>query len=125
MANVSLPLRPSSHPRAGSLQSLGREAVGLHELRSHLRRGEQGCWVANMKRIAAIGLAGLIAVPAAAAQPPAPTMVRFHAGDPPGLSVATLMQTSAACTGQPVFGDTVPVSAPTFLFAPCRPTLRL
>ncbi|MDA0170087.1 hypothetical protein OJ998_13400 [Solirubrobacter taibaiensis] len=78
-----------------------------------------------MKRIVAIVLAGLVAVPAAAAQTPAPTVVRFDSGDPPGLYVATLMQTGAGCTGQAVFDDTVPVSAPTFLFAPCRPTLRL
>ena len=78
-----------------------------------------------MKWIVALALAGLVVAPVAWAQTTAPTMVRFEAGDPPGLYVATLMQTSAACTGQPVFDDTVPVSAPTFLFAPCRPTLRL
>ena len=78
-----------------------------------------------MKWIVALALAGLVAAPVASAQTPAPTVVRFDTGDPPGLYVATLMQTGAGCTGQPVFDDTVPVSAPTFLFAPCRPTLRL
>jgi len=46
-----------------------------------------------MKRIAAIVLAGLVAVPAAAAQAPAPTVVRFDNGDPPGVYVATAMRT--------------------------------
>ncbi len=78
-----------------------------------------------MKWIVALALAGLVAAPVASAQTPAPTVVRFDTGDPPGVYVATLMQTGAGCTGQPVFDDTVPVSAPTFLFAPCRPTLRL
>lgn len=78
-----------------------------------------------MKRIVALILLGLVAAVPASAQTPAPTVVRFDGSDPPGLYTATLVQRGAECPGQAVFDDSVPVSAPTFLFAPCRPTLRL
>ena len=78
-----------------------------------------------MKRIVAIILAGFAVAPPAFAQAPAPTFVRFDAKDPPGVYTATIVQRGADCPGQPVLDDSVPVSAPTFLYAPCRPTLRL
>ena len=61
----------------------------------------------------------------AAAQTPAPTMLRFDATDPPGHYSASLVQRSSDCTGQLFLSDTIAHSAPSFLFAPCRPTLRL
>ncbi len=78
-----------------------------------------------MKWIVALALAGLVAAPVASAQTPAPTVVRFDTDDPPGVYVATSLQTGAGCTGQPMFDSTVPVSAPTFLYATCQPTVRL
>jgi hypothetical protein len=78
-----------------------------------------------MKRIVGMILAGFVVAAPAVAQTPAPTLVRFDGGDPSGRYSATLVQRGPDCLGQPVFDDSVPVSAPTFLFAPCRPTLRL
>src|SRR5690349_21194437 len=79
-----------------------------------------------MKCILAVALAGLlVAVPAASAQTPPPTMVRFETADPPGAYSATVVQRSPGCTSQPAFDSSVPFSAPTYLFALCQPTLRL
>jgi hypothetical protein len=78
----------------------------------------------------AVGLAGavaasLVAAPGAVAQAPGPTILRFDANDPPGRYTAALVQSDPGCTGQVFLSSTVPRSAPSFLFAPCRPTLRL
>ena len=67
----------------------------------------------------------LFVTASAAAQTPAPTMLRFDATDPPGQYSASLVQPSSGCTGQLFLSDTIAYSAPSFLFAPCRPTLRL
>jgi hypothetical protein len=69
--------------------------------------------------------AALSVTASAAAQTPAPTMLRFDATDPTGHYTASLVQRSSGCTGQLFLSDTVAYSAPSFLFAPCRPTLRL
>ena len=66
----------------------------------------------------------LLACPAAAQSPP-PTVVTFDGGDLPGQYTATLTQRGAGCTGEIFQSDTGPHSQPSFLFAPCRPTLRL
>ncbi len=66
----------------------------------------------------------LVAVPAAA-QSPAPTVLTFDDTDAPGQYTATLTQRGAGCTGEIFRSDTGPHGAPSFLFAPCRPTLRL
>ncbi|MDA0183406.1 hypothetical protein OJ997_24055 [Solirubrobacter phytolaccae] len=78
-----------------------------------------------MRWTLALLVVALVVAAPASAQSPAPTVVRFDAGDPPGVYSATLADHGPGCPGQPVFDDSVPVSAPTFLFAPCRPTLRL
>src|SRR4051812_27498343 len=78
-----------------------------------------------MRRLVAVVCAALIVAAPAAAQSPAPAILRFDAGDPPSSYNAALVQRGTECTGQPFFDNSVPFSAPTFLFAPCRPTLRL
>ena len=61
----------------------------------------------------------------AAAQSPAPTVLSLDDADLPGQYTATLVQPGAGCTGVIFRSDTGPRTAPSFLFAPCRPTLRL
>ena len=66
----------------------------------------------------------LLACPAAAQSPP-PTVLSFDGGDLPGQYTATLTQRGAGCNGEIFQSDTGPHSQPSFLFAPCRPTLHI
>ena len=70
-------------------------------------------------------LTALLLVCPAAAQTPPPTVLSFDGGDLPGQYTATLTQRGAGCTGEIFQSDTGPHSQPSFLFAPCRPTLRI
>ena len=68
----------------------------------------------------------LLATSNAAAQSPAPTVLRFDAGDPPGQYTDALLERSAGCIFDRGFLNvTGAFSAPTYLSAPCSPTLRL
>ena len=68
----------------------------------------------------------LLATTDAAAQSPAPTLVRFDTFDPPGQYTGTFVEPSAGCPFDKPFPNFTPAfSAPTYLYAPCKRTLRL
>src|SRR3954447_14559716 len=79
----------------------------------------------SMRSLVASMLTALLVVSPAAAQSPPPTVLSFDDGDLPGQYTATLSQRGAGCTGEIFRSDTGPHSQPSFLFAPCRPTLRI
>jgi hypothetical protein len=79
-----------------------------------------------MKRLVAVVLLCLLATTDAAAQSPAPTVVRFDALDAPGAYTDTLTQRGPGCIfDKGFFNVTGAFSAPTYLYAPCASTLRL
>jgi hypothetical protein len=79
-----------------------------------------------MKRLVAAVLFCLLATTDAAAQSPAPTLVRFDTFDPPGQYTGTFVEPSAGCPFDKPFPNFTPAfSAPTYLYAPCKRTLRL
>ena len=61
----------------------------------------------------------------AAAQSPAPTLVRFDATDVPGLYTDALLERAPGCVVDKAFLITPAAQRAEFLFAPCGPTLRL
>ena len=81
--------------------------------------------VADMRSWILGVLAGMLIPAQAAAQSPAPTVLSFDASDPPGHYSASLVERGTGCSGEIFVSGTVPYSAPSFLFAPCQPTLRL
>ena len=78
-----------------------------------------------MRSLVAAALAAALAASPAAAQSPPPTVLSFDDADLPGQYTATLVEGDAGCAGTIFNSRTVPRSAPSFLFAPCRPTLRI
>ena len=79
-----------------------------------------------MKRLVVVVLLCLLTATDAAAQSPAPTLVRFDATDVPGLYTDALLERAPGCVVDKAFLNATGVfGPPTYLYAPCGPTLRL